>query len=60
MRILEFDGIPFQVGLPVVAVNGDDFSDGTPAVVEKTLEPTVVHDIAVLVTGKVFLAKAEG
>ena len=58
MRILDFDGMAFDTGMPVVAINGDEFSEEEAAVIETTLEPSVIQNMAVLVTGKVFLVKA--
>lgn len=58
MRILDFDGMSFDTGMPVVAINGDEFSEEEAAVIETTLEPSVIQGMAVLVTGKVFLVKA--
>jgi hypothetical protein len=58
MRIVLFDGIPFEVNLPAIAVNGSDFRPDERAVVERTLEPAIVTDSGVLLTGRVFLTSA--
>lgn len=57
LRLIAFDGQRFEVNLPAVAVNAEDFSDAQDTLVERTLEPAVVSDDGVLVTGKVFLAR---
>jgi hypothetical protein len=57
MQVLSFDGMPFDARMPAVAVNGDDVTDGDSAIVERTLEPAILQDMVVLMSGKVFLAK---
>lgn len=56
LRLVAFEGQPFEVNLPAVAVNAEDFLGGQFTLVERTLEPAVVSDEGVLVMGKVFLA----
>jgi hypothetical protein len=56
LRLVTFDGLAFEVNLPAVAINAEDFSQSAPAFVERTLEPAVVSDSSVILTGKVFLA----
>jgi hypothetical protein len=55
MSLQIFDGMDFEVNLPAAAVNGDEFQDAA-SVVERTLEPAVICNMRVLLTGKVFLA----
>jgi hypothetical protein len=58
MRIVSFDGLIFEVNMPAIAINADDYDHSDNLVVETTLEPAVVSDMAVLLTGKVFVSKA--
>jgi hypothetical protein len=59
MSIREFDGLDFAVNLPVSPVNGNDFQGSCDGelVIERTIEPTVLSDMRVIVAGKVLLAK---
>ena len=58
LRLVAFDGQRFEVNLPAVAVNAEDFLGDQDTLVERTLEPAIVSDEGVLVMGKVFLASA--
>jgi hypothetical protein len=62
MRVVSFDGVKFEVNLPAVAVNAEDINPQISCFVERTLEPAVVTENTVILTGKVFLveSKAEG
>ena len=55
LRLVSFDGVKFEVNLPAVAVNAEDIPSGQTSVVERTLEPAVVADNGIVLTGKVFL-----
>jgi hypothetical protein len=57
MRIVSFDGMKFEVNLPAIAVNAGDISSEQACVVERTLEPAVVTDNSVILTGKVFVVE---
>lgn len=57
MSLQSFDGMDFEANLPASAVNGDEFSDGLPTSVERTLEPAVVSDMRVVLAGKVLLMR---
>ena len=57
MRVVSFDGLDFEVNLPAVAVNAEDVVSDRTLVIERTLEPAIVSDSAVIITGKVFLAE---
>jgi hypothetical protein len=57
ISIQEFDGCDFAANLPVSPVNGDECESGGQYVVERTIEPTIVCDTRVLITGKVLLAR---
>ena len=56
MRIVTFDGAPFETNLPAVAINADDFAGEEAVVVERTIEPAIISDMVVVLTGKVLLA----
>jgi hypothetical protein len=56
LRVVSFDGAQFEVNLPAVAVNAEDIPSGETTVVERTLEPAVVADNGIILTGKVFVA----
>jgi hypothetical protein len=56
MRLVSFDGSAYEVNMPVTAVNGDEMAGIASVVVERTLEPAVVSDHGIVLTGKVFLA----
>lgn len=55
MHIETFDGQSFSSNLPIVAVNADDFADGSSAFIEYTLEPTIIAGTTPIRTGKVYL-----
>lgn len=62
IKILSYDGYDFELNLPVTALNADEIGPDERAVVERTLEPTIMAGSAVVKTGKVFVipaAKAE-
>jgi hypothetical protein len=58
MRVVSFDGQPFEENMPAIAINADEVA-GSPErlIVERTLEPAVVEGMTVVMTGKVYLAK---
>ena len=56
LRIVSFDGQLFEVNLPAIAINAEDVQPGQNYVVERTLEPAVVTDSSVIMTGKVFIS----
>jgi hypothetical protein len=58
MRIVTFDGLNFEVNLPAVAVNAEDVVSDRTLVIERTLEPAIVSDSAVIITGKVYLVES--
>jgi hypothetical protein len=58
LRIVDFDGKAFEVNLPVSAINADEIQDIATATVERTLEPAVVSDQGVILSGKVYLSDA--
>ena len=59
MSLQTFDGMPFEVNLPASAINADEFQEANNSIVERTLEPAVLSNMRILLTGKVFLAGKE-
>jgi hypothetical protein len=57
IKIATFDGAEFEINLPITAVNAEDVSSDTPCIIERTLEPTILVDDEVVLTGKVFLVE---
>jgi hypothetical protein len=57
ISIHEFEGYDFAVNLPVSPVNVDECSGDGDFIVERTIEPTIVCDTRVILTGKVLLAR---
>jgi hypothetical protein len=57
IRIATFDGVEFEINLPVTAVNAEDVSSDNACVIERTLEPTILVNDQVVLTGKVFLVE---
>ena len=57
IRVIQFDGADFEVNLPVTAVNAQDVDANVTCVVERTLEPTILINNNVALTGKVFLVE---
>jgi hypothetical protein len=55
MRVVSFDAQPFEVNLPAIAVNADDVAGLDQLIVERTIEPAVLRDMDVVLTGKVLL-----
>jgi hypothetical protein len=56
LRLLTFEGQKFSANLPVSPVNADEIDDPNDALVELTIEPTIVGQNIVLHTGKVMLS----
>lgn len=54
-RLVEFDGKNFDAGVAASADNLQDFEDGIPLVVTKTLEPAVVSEMRVVRLGRVLV-----
>jgi hypothetical protein len=59
MSLQAFDGLDFEVNLPASAINGDEFQNEKPSIIERTLEPAVISDMRVVRMGKVFLARKD-
>ena len=60
LKLVTFDGAAFETNLPAVAINADDFAGNEDVIVERTLEPAIIADMNVIITGKVLLASAPG
>ena len=57
IKITTFDGAEFEINLPVTAVNAEDVNSDALCIIERTLEPTVILNDQVVLTGKVFLVE---
>jgi hypothetical protein len=57
IKIAIFDGAEFEINLPVTAVNAEDVDANVACFVERTLEPTILVNNEVILTGKVFLVQ---
>lgn len=61
LRLVVFDGQPYQPGLPVRPLNAEDFAEDDGLFVAMTNEPTIVAGGRVVVLGSVTLdRRAEG
>ena len=58
LRVLDLAGQPYSVGLPVQAMNLEDFDEDDPLIVTQTIEPVIMADGRVLKTGMVMLDRA--
>lgn len=58
LRAVTFDQQPFSAGLPVQAINSDDFESDDGLLIAATIEPTIVREGTVVRIGKVSLARA--
>ncbi len=57
MRLVAFDGERFEPGLPVSAINADEFESEDDLVIAATIEPAVILRDNVKITGRVLLEK---
>ena len=57
MSIQEFEGADFEINLPVSPINSSDFPGEDALIIERTIEPAVICDTRVVLTGKVLLAR---
>jgi len=55
MRLVTFDGERFEPGLPVSAINADEFESDNDLVIAATIEPAVIVRGNVKITGRVLL-----
>jgi hypothetical protein len=56
LRIVTFEGEPFSAHLPVTPINGEQAA-GDSAIIETTVEPTLIARNQVVHIGKVLLAE---
>ena len=59
IKIVAFEGKPYEPNRPVQAVNLDDFSGNKPLIVSETLEPALIKNGKVLHFAKVSLVELE-
>lgn len=59
IKMVFFEGKPYDPNYPLRATNTDDFSDGEKLIVRETLEPALVKEGRVLHFAKVVLACAK-
>jgi hypothetical protein len=57
ISLQEFEGSDFVVNLPISPINSGDFPGEDALIVERTIEPAVICDTRVVLTGKVLLAR---
>lgn len=57
LKLVTFDGEDFGPGCPASADNLEDFGTDEAVIVEKTLEPAVVRDMRVIISGRVLVAR---
>jgi len=57
MRVVTFDGEPWSPALPASPINPDDV-DTPDAIVDVTIEPTIMGPNAPIIAGKVLLRNA--
>lgn len=60
LRVLDLVGQPYSVGLPVQAMNLEDFDEDEPLIVTQTIEPVIMGDGRVIKTGMVMLDRVQG
>ena len=57
LRLVVFDGQPFHAGLPVRALNAEDFAEDEGLIVAFTNEPTILNNGSVVALGTVTLER---
>ena len=57
MTCLELTGQPYDVGMPVQAVNLDEFGEEEPLIITQMIEPVILCDGRVMKTGMVTLGR---
>ena len=53
LRVIDLTGQPYSVGLPVQAMNLEEFDENEPLLISQTIEPVIMMDGCVLKTGVV-------
>ena len=59
LRVVDLIGQPYSVGLPLQAMNLEEFDEDEPLIVSQMIEPVIMLDGRVLRTGKAMLSRAE-
>jgi len=57
IRFVSYEGVVFDPGFPVTALNLSDFSPGDLLYVDQTLEPTVIDNDVIVRMGSVILKR---
>jgi hypothetical protein len=57
LRLISYDRENYEPNLPVTITNDDEASSYEDALIERTIEPTIIADGQVVAMGKVFLRK---
>jgi hypothetical protein len=60
LRVVEFEGSTFEVGMAASADNIDDFNSEAALVVDRTIEPAVVKGMRVVRAGRVLVKEIPG
>jgi hypothetical protein len=55
----EFEGMPFDAGMPLTPINLSDFSSEDELIIEQVLEPVIMGGGKIIKTGTVILKKAD-
>jgi hypothetical protein len=58
LRLVAFDGHPYDAGLPLSILNLDEFSPETALVIEQTVEPVVIGPAGVVRMGSAMVKRA--
>ncbi len=59
LRVMDWTGSAFSVGLPVQAMNLDEFDEDAPLVITQMIEPVVMLDGRVIKTGMVMVGEKQ-
>lgn len=57
LTVLDLTGQSYSVGLPVQAMNLEDFDEDEPLIISQTIEPVIMIDGRVVKTGMVMVAR---
>ena len=59
MKIINVEGLPYDVGMALTPLNIDDFEPDDPLYVEQLIEPIIMDSESVLKTGTAILGRIE-